>query len=29
MGFIFAEIMKFKPELMHEMGSHVYDKMDK
>lgn len=29
MAFIFAEIMKFNPELMHEMGSHVYDKMKK
>lgn len=29
MVFIFGEIMKFKPELMKEFGSHVYDKMNK
>lgn len=29
MSFIFGEVMKFKPELMRELGSHVYDKMNK
>ena len=29
MVFIFAEMMKFKPELMQEMGGHLYNELNK
>ena len=29
MVFIFAEMMKFKPELAQEMGSHLYNELNK
>lgn len=29
MVFIFHEVLKSKPELIQEMGSHLYDKLNK
>lgn len=29
MVFVFAEMLKFKPELMQEMGGHLYNELNK